>query len=839
MALKLLPDASGDEERKQRFFREARSAAAITHPNVAVVHQVGEADGRIYIAMELVEGENLRARLARERLDVAEALGLAVQIARGLSAAHEKGIVHRDLKPENVMLTPAGQVKILDFGLAKTGADRRSSGDTEAALAKTETLVTSDEGRVMGTPQYMSPEQALGETVDVRSDVFSFGIVLYEMLAGERPFGGESAGAVLVAIARDAAPPVRTRVPEVDQVTEAVIMRCLAKPPGERFPSAGEVVTALAKRVETGMTESRTQVAPLIATWPVRGRRRWGAAWVGIPAWAVAGGVAVAIAASGLLAAKSRRAASEVGSATSGPSSTAPRAILFSDLPAPATSVSEALTYYQRAMRDSHDAVLKSQSELRQAVALDPSFAAAQLRLALVMGMPRGRVVFQEAVRLKDNLDDRDQAILDAEAPLILDAAPDTAEAERRMMALHVARPRDVEVLELLGSIQRRIHVADAHRTFEDLLALDPTAASAELGLAALADREGNWDEAFAHDDRCTRISPAATACILDAAGLRARRGQCAESAEALRRALVLDGDDYFTLKAQLAALLAGSASLDEVEALVERALASPMVRASPPSVRRSASGLLRAAPALWFGSMLAAGGLMEDAYDATAGAGSQGDTFFAERLAVAEEVGDEARARALTQAYAASRASQLAGALDGVALRALREHDGRSAEAVAALRDRWIGNGADPGTLGDWKTWVTYYATPPTTRAEAEASLQRRAEFTAVPEFPSARDSGAVGHVLLLAGKADEAIRWLELAAHSCQPIVRETSNSYIPAILHAAYELGLAREAVGDKGAACGAYQQVIDRWGKAAPRSTLAEEARRRMRSLPCGP
>jgi serine/threonine-protein kinase len=215
VALKVLSDTSDNEERRQRFLREARSAAAITHPNVAVVYQVDEADGRIYIAMELVKGENLRARLDRGRLDLTAAKDLAAQIARGLAAAHEEGIVHRDLKPENVMITPAGVVKLLDFGLAKVGVERPAPGKTEAALAKTETVVTSDEGRIMGTPEYMSPEQALGEPLDVRSDVFSFGIVLYEMVAGTRPFRGATTGAILVAIARDVAPPLRERAPGV------------------------------------------------------------------------------------------------------------------------------------------------------------------------------------------------------------------------------------------------------------------------------------------------------------------------------------------------------------------------------------------------------------------------------------------------------------------------------------------------------------------------------------------------------------------------------------------------------------------------------------------------
>ncbi len=262
VALKLLPDASGSDERRQRFLREARSAAAITHPNVATVYQVGEADGRVYIAMELVAGENLRERMARGRLDLETAKDLATQIARGLAAAHEQGIVHRDLKPENVMITPDGVVKLLDFGLAKTALESPASGKTEAALAKTETLVTSDEGRIMGTPEYMSPEQALGAPLDVRSDVFSLGIVLYEMLAGQRPFDGTTTGALLVAIARDTPRPLREVAPEVDEGLDAIVTRCLAKAPAERFASAGEIVNALSGQASPrATTVSRTEGA--------------------------------------------------------------------------------------------------------------------------------------------------------------------------------------------------------------------------------------------------------------------------------------------------------------------------------------------------------------------------------------------------------------------------------------------------------------------------------------------------------------------------------------------------------------------------------------------------
>src|SRR5262249_10920627 len=158
VALKVLPAlAAGDEERRRRFLREARAAAAVSHPNIAIVHEVGEADGQAYIAMELVEGKSLAAILTERRLSVEEALDFARQILRGLARAHEAGIIHRDLKPDNVMITPEGVAKVLDFGLAKP--DEQPSSRSELGVAETVTKVT-EEGRVLGTPSYMSPEQA-------------------------------------------------------------------------------------------------------------------------------------------------------------------------------------------------------------------------------------------------------------------------------------------------------------------------------------------------------------------------------------------------------------------------------------------------------------------------------------------------------------------------------------------------------------------------------------------------------------------------------------------------------------------------------------------------------
>lgn len=241
VALKVLPlSAHGDAERFQRFEREARAAGALNHPNVVVLYDVGSQDGAPYLVTELLEGETLRGRLQRGPLSPRHAVEIAVQIARGLGAAHEKGIVHRDLKPENVFLTSGGHAKILDFGLAKLlGPDSPASGGENGPEAQTGSDV------VVGTVGYMAPEQVRGEGVDGRADVFAAGACLYEMLSGRRAFIAGSAAETMTAIVREEPPDLSSIRRGVVPQLERIVRRCLEKQKAARFQSAWDLAFAL------------------------------------------------------------------------------------------------------------------------------------------------------------------------------------------------------------------------------------------------------------------------------------------------------------------------------------------------------------------------------------------------------------------------------------------------------------------------------------------------------------------------------------------------------------------------------------------------------------------
>ena len=246
VALKVLqPESVGDESRRLRFMREARAAAAVTHPHIATIHEIDEVDDQIFIAMELVEGQTLDRHLAGRPVDPRSGLKIAIEISEALAKAHAAGVVHRDLKPQNIMIGSDGHAKVLDFGLAKLLSTVALEDSGQSAQMQTVSAEMTREGKVLGTAAYMSPEQARGLVVDTRSDVFSFGVLLYEMFTARLPFKGATTTDTISAILRDAPAPPSQHNAEVPQELERIIDKCLQKDPKDRYQHADDIIVDL------------------------------------------------------------------------------------------------------------------------------------------------------------------------------------------------------------------------------------------------------------------------------------------------------------------------------------------------------------------------------------------------------------------------------------------------------------------------------------------------------------------------------------------------------------------------------------------------------------------
>jgi len=241
VALKFLPaELTQDKEAKKRFFQEAQAAAALNHPNICIIHEVDEADEQTFIAMEFIEGQTLKDRVASGTLEIDEAVKIVIQIGKGLNEAHAKGIVHRDIKPANIMLTDKGTAKIMDFGIAKLAAGKD--------LTKPSTLI--------GTVAYMSSEQASGEKVDHRTDIWSLGVVLYEMLSGQLPFKGDHEQSVIYSIVNKEPESLAQSCEDCPEFLQTVIQRSLQKDPDKRFQTVDEFIDALWSVVDSEFIKS-------------------------------------------------------------------------------------------------------------------------------------------------------------------------------------------------------------------------------------------------------------------------------------------------------------------------------------------------------------------------------------------------------------------------------------------------------------------------------------------------------------------------------------------------------------------------------------------------------
>ena len=280
VAIKVIIEAfSANPEWARRFEQEARSTSSLNHPNIVSVFDIGYAEGRLYVVTELLRGETLREALGAGLMPTRKVISIAQKIASGIAAAHARGVVHRDLKPENIFLTTDGNVKILDFGAARL--------DTSAGAAPGDRMVVTQEGNVLGTPAYMSPEQIRGEPVDGRSDIFSFGLVLYKMCTARRPFEAETSVEMMTAILRQDPAPIAAANPEIPEGLEQVIQRCLEKRREDRFQSARDLAFVLESL--TPSTSGRTPLRELAMPSSRRRSMLWGLAALPLAgSWALA-----------------------------------------------------------------------------------------------------------------------------------------------------------------------------------------------------------------------------------------------------------------------------------------------------------------------------------------------------------------------------------------------------------------------------------------------------------------------------------------------------------------------------------------------------------------------
>ncbi|MDC0747075.1 serine/threonine-protein kinase [Polyangium mundeleinium] len=810
VALKLLrAGATPSEERRRRFLREARSGAAVRHPNIAAVFEAGEIDGEVFLVMERVEGRSLRAVMnaAGGALPTVEAAHIAREMARGLAAAHAASVIHRDIKPENVMIGDGKEVKILDFGLAKL----RDAEDAHSAFASTD--VATHEGRLLGTTSYMSPEQARGLSADARSDVFALGVVLFEMLAGARPFRGATTTDVLAAILRDAPPPLPSRGAARDLAS--VVMRCLAKEPSERYADAGALLAAL-------------EAAPL------RTPRR--------PRMAV---LALPVAATALIAAWFSLHAPPSRAPEPSAPSPAPRPTAITDLPLPSSSSTGAIDAYKVALQAFRDANWgQAQASLRKAIELDPTLAAAHLRLAIVLSPPgrvlrmssslEARAAYREATRLRGSLTPRDRALLSALEPMLGADPPDMTAASRKLAELGELSPGDAEIFHLCAVYalvdDPSLRLAAARRAVE----IDPGFADAWQALAQTLAGKEDLEGAMAALERCAAAAPMATDCWFEHALIETELGRCADAEAHLRRA-TSDPQalaQYFRMRASMLY------ALGKPREAVAEVLRQVWPRLDPTQVAWRDETADRANLAAAYGDFEEARahareGLREvDGHPALTA-----HAPFALLLAEIElETGRVKEAAAVATDFLRRHEGwQLGRVLDdpSVYLSRIAARGGAIAEGdVRARRDAWYGVALRSASSADDRTraWDLAYVAGIEREDEALEALSARP--TDVPRLGVSQgfDAG-IGRVLWLGGKREEAHPFFERAFRRCSRF------EWIMSSMRADLLYGRALEARGAHDRACQAFARILARWGEAKPRSVTAEEARKHARALGC--
>ena len=539
VAVKILPPRASDLESRGRFEREARTISQLNHPHICAVYDVGRVqpegttaghgDAIDFIVMEFVRGETLASLLGRGRLPIARVLDHAVQIADALDAAHQASIIHRDLKPGNIMISESGLVKVLDFGIAKRvpGAGVEAERTTAAALTAF--------GATIGTPAYMSPEQTLGDVIDARSDVFSFGVVLYEMLGGQLPFQATTNLRLIRQIVHEPQRPLKQVAPEVPAEIIALVDRCLMKDPADRYQSAGALLQDLrraAARVKPVVPPLDAEVRPVTPSTVRLHRRR-------VMRGLMAAGVVIAA----------------ILTWVTGPSllrwvrlqTTAPAALADEDA-SPAQLVERATERLARYYRDGN--VDRAIAQLDRALALKTPYPAAEARLSLAYWRKNGLVA--DAEWRKRALAHAERAVAGDDQLAIGHVAHGTAsmlagELDKAALAYGKALtldPGNPELMWRLGDLdEARKDAAAAEQQYRRATAAAPGEWEPHMRFGAFLYRRGRYAESIQVFDKARELAPDHTRTYANLAAAYHQVGRTDESAAVLQRALAIGPD--------------------------------------------------------------------------------------------------------------------------------------------------------------------------------------------------------------------------------------------------------------------------------------------------------
>jgi serine/threonine-protein kinase len=842
IALKVIATPSGDPQAAEltaRLLREARAAAALDHPHAVVVHDAGEAGGLAFIAMELVTGRTLRQCIGETAIPWPRRVRWLVEIASALAAAHRAGLIHRDVKPENVMIRDDGRAKVLDFGIA-----RRLAGpvDPRAATVQGGIDTITLGGIAVGTPLYMAPEQLRSEPLDGRADQFSWGVVAFELLAGERPWGPRpDAVSLLAAILTEEPRRLGPRCPELPEPVERAVHRTLAKDPDGRFPGMDDVIRALEPFAAAGARlapPSPAQTA-LVPAPPGPARAGWRRpALLALAAVTLAG--AAAVAGWRILGGPGRPP----------PAGVPPlRTVAVTALPPPVTSAAALAAYRAGVGAHREGDWLRTREELRRALSLDAALAAAHVQLVVdaVFGDvdASAREHFRRADELRRGLSARDQALLDAVEPVVRRQPADWTAAQRRLSAALARHPGDAQLWFLQSTITLNAEgFAPALRAAERAAALDPGYAMALLHKAQIAAYLGRFDLARASLAQCLQAVPASVTCLREQARLEQQEGGCADVEATARRMITVDATGRYA-RHWLAAALAGQGALPALREAVQQ-----KYLVVPDAIRRRNQPVDAAAIEILAGDFVAAERWAQAHEAAVETSDRQADHGRAARLTalILDESGRtrEAGARArsfLDRRHAWEpdpRAEDFALAADVTpVLMGLAHRVGAlSRDDLAAGREAWVRAWARK-VIPDLRGYVWLHGFAAAAAAaespdEARVALGALPRYAPIPPYrPGTLAEAAIGVTELLAGRPQEAVRQLTRATRTCRALEFPVEHT------RASYWLGRAHEAAGDRPAACAAYAVVRARWGHARPRSVTAERAGARAAALGCRP